>query len=247
MRISGRILVIIILCATGVLLAVWFSNWRKSSDTNLALKNRQLATRYLASYLAEKESDRRALVFSNPFTQEKGRPKEVYAFENAGLEGLEEGFRNQIPMKVVFPSLKEEALNDPASVPIDPETDTPLSFLVEPTSIWDLTLQHANHQLLVSLIGLPVGITETELWKNPGNRKWALLLPDFRPVLGNRENIRMAFHSGRIEAAVLNKPGASLEPTEVPLTEKRAFEQKFILVTRDSVDQWLEIYPSAFQ
>jgi hypothetical protein len=74
---------------------------------------------------------------------------------------------------------------------------------------------------------------------------FGLLLPDWR-LLGDTEFLRRAFKSGKIAAAVIDKPGAP--PDEVPDTGdlKAEFERRFILVTAENIDEVLKSYPRLF-
>ena len=98
---------------------------------------------------------KKVLVLSNPFSQQSGRSEQVYDFEKAGVAGLKEGFGKAVKIEVVFPALKPEVLNDPRSVQVDPQTTTPLSFLVSEQAFSDVLQKHPDADLMVSLIGLP--------------------------------------------------------------------------------------------
>src|SRR5688572_20348545 len=94
------------------------------------LSDRELATTVLAQESAKAVRPKKVLVISNPFSQQPGSPEQVYDFEKAGIAGLQEGFGKDVKIDIVFPQLKPEVLKDPRSVQVDPQTTTPLSFLV---------------------------------------------------------------------------------------------------------------------
>src|SRR4051812_29399362 len=77
------------------------------------LTDREIATQVMAEYLKDKLHPKSVAVISNPFSQTPGRPAQVYQFEKAGVAGLEHGFGKETPMKVVFPLLKPEVLQNP--------------------------------------------------------------------------------------------------------------------------------------
>lgn len=204
---------------------------------------RAIATRVMAEYVAKAAAPKAVLVISNPFTQQSGRAAEVYAFEEAGIEGLKEGFGEQVPVKVVFPKLKEEVLRDPASVPVDPQTTTPLSFLVTESAFSEVIQQNRDCDVVVSLIGLPANVPAFKEWSQAGAPRFALLLPDWR-MIGGPGEIKRAFSQKKLVAAVVNKPNA---PADAGTGEARAiFDRRFLLVTAENVEQLLNEHPAAF-
>ena len=204
---------------------------------------RTIATRVMAEYLAKTATPKAVLVVSNPFTQQRGRAAEVYAFEEAGIEGLKQGFGDKVPVKVVFPKLKEEVLRDPASVPVDPQTTTPLSFLVTESAFSEVIQQHRDCDVVVSLIGLPANLRAFKEWAQAGPPRFALLLPDWR-MIGGPDEIKRAFSQKKLVAAVVHKPNA---PAEAGTGEARAiFDRRFLLVTAENVEQLLNEHPATF-
>src|SRR5262249_49245814 len=147
-----------------------------------AVSERQIATRNLAEYLKSTIKPKAVLVISNPFSQLPNRPPQVYEFEKAGIAGLQEGFGKEVSLKVDFPELKPQALANPASVPMDPGTTTPLSFLVTEQSFEKVIQKNPDCDVVVSLIGLPVNLHASEAWTKAGPPRFALLLPDWRII-----------------------------------------------------------------
>jgi hypothetical protein len=226
------------------LAVVAFILLRSRSPMSNALRTRELATRGLAAHLAERFSGRCATVVSNPFTKQKGLPKNIYAQENAGLKGLQKGFGDRVTFSVTFPDLKEEARQNPFGIALPEGTTTPLSYLVAEGS-FDKVAAARNCDLIVSLIGLPADVQKLALWQAGDNHVFALLLPDLR-VVGDVTALRSAVQSGKIAAFVLNKPGAPPEQTPLSGDWKAEFEKRFILVSRDNFEQMLGRYPHNF-
>jgi hypothetical protein len=210
------------------------------------LDQRELATQFLGQYLAEHCRGNRAIVWSNPFSQKSGQPRQVYQFEKAGLRGLRRGLGTAVTVDaIVFPTLRTAFTQNPASVFIDPATTTPLSYLVAENALDTLVTNYPDASLIVSLIGLPVNLRETKTWSTTNGPAFALLLPDLRMV-GSQALIRQALRTRKITAAILNKPGAP--PEDQPLGEdlNLEFDRRFLLVTPETVDRYLSIYPRLF-
>jgi hypothetical protein len=213
-----------------------------------ALLKRELATYFLGKYLADHYAGKKVVVLSNPFSERSGQPREVYRFEKAGLRGLRRGLGTAVKIEaVVFPELKPGLLENPHAAAIDPHTTTPLSYLVADDALDHIAQKYADAEILVSLIGLPVNVRKTETWKSGNGHRFALLLPDLRMV-GDQAAVRQAFQSGKLAAIVLNKPGA-LQDDRI-MSKQQAieaeFDQRFLLVTPENVDQCLRTYPRLF-
>ncbi len=223
-----------------------FLGWRLLHRVeHLALSQREVATQVLAEYLAQKNPAKQVLVISNPYSQMKGRPEQVHSYQEAGVAGLRKGFGGKVELKVVFPELKPEVLTNPGSISVDPNSTTPLSFLVAERAFDDLIRQHPDCQLAVTLIGLPVNLAAVEAWTKPGAPKFALLLPDWR-VVGTRAAIRDAFTSGKIAAAVMDKPDAPQNFSVNPGSYQEEFAKRYSLVTPETVETMMQSYPRLF-
>lgn len=211
------------------------------------LTTRELAMEYMGRYLATHFPGKRVVVLSNPFSQKPGQPREVYKFEKAGLRGLKRGLGSEGALAAVaFPEIKAAFFQNRSSVYVDPHTTTPLSYIVAEDSLDKIAGEHSEAEILVSLIGLPVNVRETETWKQSNPRKFALLLPDLRMV-GNDKAIREAITSGKIAVLVLNKPGAPAEDQPMGRDSRMEFDRRFLLVNRDTLDHLLQVYPRLFR
>ncbi len=213
---------------------------------NAPLNQRELATQFLAEYLADRYPGKKAIVLSNPFSLKPGQPREIYQFEKAGLRGLRRGFGDKLHIEaVVFPELKAEFYTNRHAVHIDPATTTPLSYVVADDSLDKLATQHPGAEIIISLIGLPAKVVQSETWSPANPRKFGLLLPDLR-LVGEPSAIVAAIRSRKIAAIVLNKPGAPSEDQPLGHDRKMEFERRFLLVTPETVEQYLRAYPRLF-
>jgi hypothetical protein len=234
--------------ALGLLAAVaggWWLLRNRTSAWRPALTAREIATRTLAAHLAERFPKSKLLVLANPFAQEAGQSPEIYEFHKAGIRGLEQIYNAPGALAVAYPELRADFHRDRNAVYIDPKTTTPLSFLVAEEALDRLIHAHPGFDLVVSLIGLPVNIRESPAWRSPENPRFALLLPDWRMV-GDREAIRHAFKSGKIVAAVVNRPGAPGDEVPLSADHKSEFAGRFFLVTGDNIDELLQNFPQQF-
>lgn len=193
---------------------------RPSGPQGAALDSREEAMRLLGATLAQWRPDTPVLVLANPFAQNSGFLDEKTRFERAALHGLQKGLGKQTPVTVVAPDIRPEFFSNPSSVFIAPDSKNPLSFLILPESVDRLAAAHPQCQILVSLIGLPVGVENLNLWDPKDPRALALLLPDLR-VLGSPAQAAHAFQRGKIIAAVVEDtpPGTFLVVTSSNILE----------------------------
>lgn len=234
------------LILVGLILAISFPLFmvRRAAPYRESLGQRELAARVLGQFLASQFQPSTGLVFSNPFTQEKGRRPEVYAYEAAGLNGLKQGLGAQA-IKVVFPEIKPEFRQDPNSAAIAPKTTTPLSYLTSANSWARLIQENADRPVVVSLIGLPADVTRLEAWRKSDGPRWAFLLPDWR-VLGGRDAVRAAFQSGRVVAAVMERPSSLLSKPPRDAGTPDEFNRHFVLLTKETLEEAMKTYPQLF-
>jgi hypothetical protein len=202
---------------------------RNTSPKSAALTARQNATEKLGQQIARLRPKCKVLVLCNPFTRKSGFLEEKAQFERAGLHGLQKGLGPGSTVTAAFPEVRPEYYANPQSVSIPPDCRTPLSFLLRPGCVDELVAAHPECSVIVSLIGLPLGIDQAKSWTENDQQSFALLLPDLR-LLGPPEKAVEAFERGKILAAVADD---ALQPG-TPL-----------VITRDNVQDVLKRQPTA--
>lgn len=215
------------------------------ADHQGAVRHRELAARVLGEYLAHQAKGSRVLVIGNPYTRLPGQPADVHAFEAAALRGLERGLGAAWSGNaVVHPELRPEAVTHPMTVPMPPDTTTPLSFLLQPGAWEALRRAHADAETWVSLIGVPAGLPSSDWWR-ASKPRLALLLPDLR-LLGDAPAVGAALERGKLRAFVLNRPGAPPESAPPAADDGTEFTRRFLLITADNVKAVRAAYPGLF-
>lgn len=220
--------------------AVWL--YFRSDFSRGGLLSREVATRTLSEHLARQFPKQKVLAVSNPFTLKKGQPSHIYRYEEAGVRGLQKGFGSD-KVIVGFPKLLEGAAENPHAFSIPASSTTPVAFLLREGEFDLLAQKHQNCGLIISLIGIPTDLAKLQLWQKADGPKLAFLLPDLW-MLGDKPAIAKAFKSGRIAAAVLNKPEAALEQMEAAVKD---FHKRYLLVTPENIDEMMANYPQLFE
>jgi hypothetical protein len=210
-------------------LFLWF-RW-----SNPAVSERSYATQLLAEYAKSAARPKGVLVIGNPFVDRPNRPAEAAVFEKAGIAGLRAGFAG-IPIKTAHPKIKASVLADPASVQIDPNSPTPLSFVIESSAFEELITANPDCDLVVSLIGLPVNLAAMDAWTRTGPPKFALLLPDWR-MIGDPTAIEKAFSSGKLVDVVIARP-------EIPSNADP--KSRYEIVNATNVVEAIRRWPATF-
>ncbi len=232
--------------AVGVVAGWWGWRMHRDSPEGTSVRERELATWGLGEYLGREFPGRRVLVLGNPFTQREGVDRGVLEMEQAGLRGLRRGCGNRVAVEAeAFPELRPDAGTNPRAYFIDPETTTPLSYLVAPEGFEGAVRAHGACELVVSLIGLPVGIGEMACWRSDGPPRFALLAPDLRMV-GGVEAVREAFRRGKLVACVLARPDAPGAGAPLRGEDAAEFARRFVLLTRDNFGEVERLYPGLF-
>jgi hypothetical protein len=201
---------------------------RPSSPKSAALAAREQVTEALGTCIARLKPQCQVLVLSNPFGKDAGYLDVKLRYERAAISGLRKGLGRRVPITVVAPELRPEYFTNRESLFFPPECRTPLSFAIQPASLDRLAEAHPECRVIVSLIGLPSGVEQLQVWGDRDPRCFALLLPDLR-VLGPPAKAVEAFQNGKLLATV-DQDAASGAP---------------LVVTRDNVEAVLQHQPKA--
>ncbi len=211
------------------LLALVYLVWHSPDPYAAHLDSRHEAMRLLGEFLGRERPGQNVLLFANPFTLKPEASTKIMEHDAMGYHGLKAGLQDRVTLTKVFPNILADYERDPSVVFIPPASKTPLSFVINPRSWDDLANAHPDHTVLVSLIGLPKGVEQLELWKENDPRTVALLLPDFR-ILGRPAEVIALFEKGKLLAAVI-------EDSETGLP---------VLVSKANIAQLLKEQPKAF-
>ena len=159
-------------------------------------KSNALGKKYTSTFVLGKEIKKRfpannILILANPFKKHS-----FSDFDLKGIEGLEDALSGSAEVQVAYPEIYPQFINNPGSVLLPNDTKTPLSYMVNPSSIDYLIEKFPNHTTVVSLIGIPLGIQNTKLWVS-STHTIALIDPDMR-IIGNVHSVKQAFNKGKI-------------------------------------------------
>lgn len=179
---------------------VWNAFLKPAPELSEAIQLRQRALEMLGGHLLSKIEGDRVLVVSNPYAETASASSKTRRFEEAALRGLKKSLGVEKELVVDFPAIQPEFRDHPEKASIPTDSTTPLSFIMAPDAIDRLLAVHSDCALVISLVGLPVGVEGTGAWQS--EIPFALLKPDLR-VLGSKGQARKLFREQKILAAVV--------------------------------------------
>jgi len=200
----GKFLALVV---TGLVL-VSFIYFRSPTAYSRHLDSRYGAMQALGEFLRATDPNCKVLLLGNPFVQRPEASDKIKDHDVIGTEGLAAGLGNlQMSLRKVYPSILESYLDSPETVLIPANSKNPLSFIMDKHSVEALLKSHPDHSVVVSLVGLPLGIDKLDCWQDGSDVSFALLQPDLR-ILGSKKQILQDFARGKILAVVLQDPNS---------------------------------------
>ncbi len=103
---------------------------------------------------------------------------------------------------------------------------------------------HMDCTVVLSMVGMPPDLQEMELWKKIEDKED---VPKLALVGANVYPLKPLFQADVISVALHNKPARFDPNADVPEDEQAAFDTRFILITKDSVDELSKTYPNLFR
>jgi hypothetical protein len=65
-------------------------------------------------------------------------------------------------------------------------------------------------------------------------------------MVGSHDEVRQAIKMEKIAAAVISRPGSASEEEVTSRDYKSEFDRRYILVTKDNIDELLHAFPQLF-
>lgn len=186
MKRKHKIISVIVLIIIFILCFFFFDENKRK-----ALNKRHSVTFVLGKEIKNRLPDCNILLLANPFKKHS-----FSDFDLKGIEGLKDAIGESSEIEVAYPEIYPQFKENPGSATLPMDTKTPLSFMVNPASIDNLIHEFPNHTIVVSLIGIPLGIQRTKLWASP-KHSIALIEPDMR-IIGNENSAIKSFVGGKI-------------------------------------------------
>ena len=163
-------------------------------NKSIALGKRHNLTFVLGKEIKKRFPDKNILILANPFKKHS-----FSDFDSKGIEGIKDALSGSTDVQVAYPEIYPQFKNNPGSALLPNDTKTPLSYMVNPASLDNIMQKFPNHTMVVSLIGIPMGIQKTKLWAST-KHSIALIEPDMR-IIGNVNLVKKSFATGKISLA----------------------------------------------
>ena len=154
--------------------------------------------------------------------------------QKAMIEAFKKGCGAAIDVKVVAPNLKSNAMNSPTYAL---QMITAKDFNV-------LLAKNKGYKIIVTTIGLPRDPENMKLWKE--FEKNPKTCPKLVFINGEITKFAPLVKNGLIKAIVYYKPGADYEKQPPANDVKKAFDMRYLLITKSNIDQIIKEYPKLF-
>ncbi len=176
----------------------------------------------------------------------------IAASEDGGpyLKGLEQGGGDQLSFEVVTPDYQQfrQQMMQEADIPPE-EMEAMEEFMMEDlemlmsADLMDSTIARASQEpdAIVTTIGLPFNHTEMRLWRQR-NHSPMIIASDMAHIV-DMGDLTRRINRGQVAAMVMRKPDVGMELESIPRDVDEAFNQRYILVTRDNLENMMQQYP----
>ncbi|OGV34418.1 MAG: hypothetical protein A2020_05085 [Lentisphaerae bacterium GWF2_45_14] len=209
---------IVLLCGITILSITFLSNETEKLIAN-EMKFAKAASIILGRDLAKRYPGRKALIVVEKNYEKSNRQKEM-------IEGLKDGMGSKIEIgamdyvKVPIP----EGVKNPEEIEM-----MPMWEMMRAEHFDNLLKEHPECNLVISLIGLPYDVGEMSIWTMDENTrpKVALLFADVHAL-------KRAIDADYL-IALTYKPGVKFSEDPAPKDPQKAFDQRYIILTKDNV------------
>lgn len=181
----------------------------------------------LGKYLADKYPGGTALIIAAP-DYKKSEDFKVL------LQGFQKGFNKKITIGAVE-GINIIADNKPGTRP------PPLWKVMQAVDFDNLINKHPECNIVITTIGLPEDLYRMDIWFKPDKTRPKLAVMNSYMFL-----LRKAIEQGLITAATASVPGNKATMEYSPENIDKAFEARYILVTKENIETMIKKYRSLF-
>ncbi|OGV42924.1 MAG: hypothetical protein A2X48_11055 [Lentisphaerae bacterium GWF2_49_21] len=181
----------------------------------------------LAKYLAEKYPDRKAMIIVSPNYEEILRQKEL-------VDSLKAGFGDSITVEAIVPISVDLSRYQHGKSPHIEEVMTAEDF--------DYAFEkHRECEVVVSIIGVPKDLDKMKVWTMEDYER-----PKIALLNSSTKYLEGAIKGKFVVASVHYIPGFKSSKRMPPGDPKKVFEERYMLVTPENIDQIRKKYERLF-
>lgn len=211
---------IVLVCGVTILSITFLSNETEKLIEN-EMKFAKAASIMLGRDLAKRYPGKNALVVVEKNYEKSKRQKEM-------VDGLKEGMGSTVTVKAVdyVKVPPPEGVTNPEELEM-----MPMWEMMRAEHFDNLVKEHEDCNLIISLIGLPYDVGEMSIWTmdEKDRPKVALLFADVHAL-------RRAIQADYL-IALTYKPGVKFSEDPAPKDPEKAFDLRYIILSKDNVDK----------
>jgi hypothetical protein len=250
-------MLIIIVCAIGILVNTGMFG---DTSTKKLIANEMVYAKSAVivpgKLLAEKYPDSKILLLIDGIANNVRQEELILAFKTA-LDGKLTIVGQECPRPLPFPPPDALAPKEgdtatpvpstaPSSAPMEPmgmpEMMIPIQEVMTAQGINDILAKYPEVNMIVSFVGFPRDIQNMSIWyeENPEKKVKVVSLS------GDCYNLKDAIICGQAVAAVVYSPNAKFSEKTAPIDPKAAFDERYILITPENIQEILTQFPNLF-
>jgi hypothetical protein len=183
----------------------------------------------LGQYLNKKFPNQKVLLLRDYYLWNNQRFWDIVLFLGIGLGGVD---------KIEIDSLR---INNSRKKCLDPngEIVMPIEEIMTAAD-FDATISaHPDCSIIVSMIGLPYDKKKLKFWNNK-NKHLAMMN-------ANIFDLKNFIREERVVAAISFKPGVRFTDDPAPKNLKKAFNERYVLITPENISEMEKKYPKLFK
>lgn len=210
---------IVLTCGVTILSITFLSNETQKLIEN-EMKFAKAASIILGRDLAKRYPGKKALIVVEKNYEKSNRQKEM-------VDGLKDGMGSAITVEAIdyVKVPPPEGITNPEELEM-----MPMWEMMKAEHFDNLIKEHQNCNLIISLIGLPYDVGEMSIWTmEPKDRPNVALL--FADVHALKRAIKADYL-----VALTYKPGVKFSEDPAPKDPQKAFDQRYIILSKDNVD-----------
>ncbi|MFA6814973.1 MAG: hypothetical protein WCS73_01590 [Lentisphaeria bacterium] len=229
------------------LAALWgivktFDGSEMKNARNRELEYQRIQSRVLGKYIAKNFPGKKAVVLVDPMIYAE-IPGVTTQRTDPIYEGLVEGLGTSVEIvNKIYPQLPK--MNTPQGAPAGAPADMPMDMMIPPTEMWFTAKSLAkiippgtSYDIFISLINLPVG--SMRVCHDLTQKKIAL-------IGGDTSIYGALFSGGYAVAAVTHNPKAIYDEKSIPRDEMKAFNKRYLLLTKENYKEVIEANKKMF-
>ena len=229
------IVLLVIVIACGITIMIKTGSFGGDDTASLIENETKFAcakSTILGKYLKEKFAGEKVLVIADRDFEKNKRTQRL-------VDSIKAGLGADVVVDTIAIENKGAA---PQGGPGGEEFMMPLEEIMTAKDFDATVEKHPDCKIIVTMVGLPRDAAKMKLWKMSSSSRPKVALLD-----GGIQALKNVIASSYIVAAVSYKPGIKYTEDPAPSDVQKAFDERYILITPENINDTAEKYKALFQ